>query len=35
VTTGDFTALAERISALDLDDFFQAWLYTEGRPTKW
>ena len=35
VTTSDFTALAERISGQDLDHFFQAWLYEEGRPTSW
>jgi aminopeptidase N len=35
VTTDDFTKLAESISDLDLTDFFQAWLYEEGRPTSW
>jgi aminopeptidase N len=35
VTTGDFTALAERISRQDLDHFFQVWLYEDGRPTSW
>jgi len=35
VTTGDFTALAERISGQKLDGFFKAWLYQEGRPTSW
>jgi aminopeptidase N len=35
VTTGEFTALAERISGQDLDHFFQVWLYDEGRPTSW
>lgn len=31
-TTEDFTALAEKASGLDLDAFFQAWLYTAGEP---
>jgi aminopeptidase N len=32
VTTAGFIALAERLSGQDLDQFFQEWLYTEGRP---
>ena len=32
VSTADFIALAERISGQQLDGFFEAWLYEEGRP---
>jgi aminopeptidase N len=32
VTTADFIALAEEVAGRDLDDFFHAWLYEEGRP---
>jgi aminopeptidase N len=35
VSTEDFIALAEQKSGLDLGDFFQAWLYGEGRPASW
>jgi aminopeptidase N len=35
VTTADFIALAESESGQDLDDFFQVWLYEEGRPESW
>jgi aminopeptidase N len=35
VTTGDFIALAERISSRQLDDFFRVWLFEEGRPESW
>ena len=31
-STADFIALAERDSGLELDAFFQAWLYTPGKP---
>ena len=31
-TTADFVALAERKSRMQLDDFFQLWLYTAGKP---
>ena len=34
-TTEEFIALAEQISGLDLDNFFQVWLYTPGKPTTW
>jgi aminopeptidase N len=34
-TTAEFTALAERISGLDLGAFFQTWLYTPRKPTTW
>ena len=32
VSTRQFIALSERVSGQDLDAFFEAWLYTEGRP---
>jgi hypothetical protein len=32
VTTYQFIALAERISGQQLDDLFEAWLFTPGRP---
>jgi aminopeptidase N len=32
VTTADFIALAERDSGQQLDQFFQVWLFEEGRP---
>ena len=35
VTTGDFIALAERVSGQQLDSFFDVWLYEEGRPDSW
>jgi aminopeptidase N len=35
VTTADFIALTERISGQQLDAFFDAWLYTEGKPQSW
>ena len=35
VTTSDFIALAERRSGQDLDRFFRAWLFKEGRPESW
>ena len=35
VTTADFIALAERVSGEDLGDFFQAWLFEEGKPESW
>jgi hypothetical protein len=31
----DFIALAERESRQQLDDFFQVWLFEEGKPTSW
>jgi aminopeptidase N len=31
-TTADFVALAERKSRMQLDAFFQLWLYTAGKP---
>jgi aminopeptidase N len=35
VTTADFIALAERESGQQLDEFFDVWLFTEGRPESW
>jgi aminopeptidase N len=35
VTTPQFVALAERDSGMDLDAFFDAWLYQVGKPTSW
>jgi aminopeptidase N len=32
VTTADFIATAERVTGLPLDDFFDVWLFQEGRP---
>jgi aminopeptidase N len=32
VTTDEFVELAERISGTDLDDLFETWLFTPGRP---
>jgi aminopeptidase N len=34
-TTAEFTALAEKISGLDLDNFFNVWIYSPGKPTTW
>ena len=34
-TTWQFTALAERVSGMKLDRFFQVWLYDKGRPANW
>lgn len=35
VTIPGFIALAESKSGLDLDAFFNAWLFTPGKPTNW
>jgi len=35
VTTAQFVALAERKSAMELDDFFRVWLYETGKPLAW
>ena len=35
VTTAQFVALAERISDMQLDDFFDVWLYRPKKPTSW
>ena len=32
VTTDEFIALAEKMSGTELDDLFDAWLFTPGRP---
>jgi aminopeptidase N len=34
-TTATFERTAERDSGIDLATFFQAWLYTPGKPTSW
>jgi aminopeptidase N len=35
VTTHDFIRLSERVSGQELDAFFDAWLFTDGKPTSW
>ena len=35
VTTAQFVALAESITGLDLDEFFDVWLYRPEKPTSW
>jgi aminopeptidase N len=35
VSTEDFIALAEEESGQDLEQFFQVWLFEEGRPESW
>jgi aminopeptidase N len=35
VTTTQFIALAEQKSGMDLEAFFQAWLYSPEKPTAW
>jgi aminopeptidase N len=35
VTTANFIALAESVSGQKLNQFFQVWLYEEGRPASW
>jgi aminopeptidase N len=35
VTTEQFIATAERDSGQQLDDFFDVWLFQEGRPASW
>jgi aminopeptidase N len=35
VSTPQFIALAEDQSGMDLDAFFQTWLYTKGKPASW
>jgi aminopeptidase N len=34
-TTEQFISLSEQISGQNLDSFFQTWLYTPGKPTRW
>jgi aminopeptidase N len=34
-SNADFVAVAESASGQQLDDFFQTWIYTEGKPTSW
>ena len=33
VTTDEFIGLAEQISGQELDDLFETWLFTAGKPT--
>ena len=35
VTTPQFIALAERDSGMELDHFFEVWLYQPDKPTSW
>jgi aminopeptidase N len=35
VTTPEFISLAEQISGMDLDHFFDVWLYQPEKPTSW
>jgi aminopeptidase N len=35
VSTADFIAAAEAASGMDLDNFFDVWLFTPGKPTTW
>jgi aminopeptidase N len=35
VTTPEFIALAESVSGMDLDHFFDVWLYQPEKPTSW
>ena len=35
VTTAEFVDLSERLSGQQLDQFFNVWLYTSGKPTSW
>jgi aminopeptidase N len=35
VTTADFIALAEQLSGMSLDHFFDVWLYQPDKPTSW
>jgi aminopeptidase N len=35
VTTPEFIALAEQLSGMDLDHFFDVWLYQPEKPTSW
>jgi aminopeptidase N len=35
VTTADFIALSERVSGRQLDEFFEVWLFEDGKPESW
>ena len=35
VNTDDFIAAAEQASGMDLDAFFDVWLFQPGKPTSW
>jgi aminopeptidase N len=34
-STEDYMALAEEVSGMDLDHFFEVWLFTPDKPTDW
>jgi hypothetical protein len=34
-TTAEFTALARRVSRVNLSHFFDVWLYRSGKPAGW
>jgi aminopeptidase N len=35
VTTAQFITLSEQISRMDLDHFFDVWVYQPEKPTSW
>ena len=35
VRTSQFVALAEQVSGMQLDHFFDVWLYRPEKPTSW
>jgi hypothetical protein len=35
VTTTQFISLAEQTSGMDLDHFFDVWLFQPDKPTEW
>jgi aminopeptidase N len=35
VTTAQFIALSEQLSGMNLDNFFDVWLYQPGKPVSW
>jgi hypothetical protein len=35
VTTAEFIALSEHLSGMDLDHFFDVWLYEPAKPVSW
>jgi aminopeptidase N len=35
VRTAGFIALSEQLSGMNLDDFFDVWLYQPEKPTSW
>ena len=34
-STDDFVEVSERVSGLELDNFFDVWLYQPVKPTSW